>query len=541
MAFSQTLWFLPTGKKSRQCTIVRTIDSMCSFTLISIGTGKTTLVTLASEKKHPQPFEEPIMYRLVLITFLSIWTYKCFLATQSARANEGSQQIKNVLFLISDDLKASVLGCYGDPVCQTPNLDRLASESMVFERAYCQGTSCAPSRRSLMFSRYQDVAGVDLGTHLRSQGLYTARVGKIYHMRVPGDIIAGTDGQDVASSWTQRFNSAGKEAHTPGDYACLNLNIFTDSLEERQSTKMPHRMFVTVKYDGDGSDQPDHKSAAKAIELLNEHQDKPFFLAVGFIRPHYPMVAPRDYFEPYPIQSITLPSSSDADLLDIPKLGIANTRNAKNPIGKYLDNQKRMWAGYYASVQFMDKQVGRVLDELDRLGLRDSTAVVFTSDHGYHLGEHTFWQKTNLHEEVIRVPLMISAPGYDPGRTNSIAELIDLYPTLINLLGLSKPEPLQGKNLVPILESPDATVKKGALSFHNGYSWRTTNWHLMRYRDGTTELYDMQEDPDEFNNLANAPSHASTLLSLQEDLDNQIERFKLGSKNGRRQKIELKK
>ena len=195
-------------------------------------------------------------------------------------------------------------------------------------------------------------------------------------------------------------------------------------------------MFVTVQYEGDGSDQPDHKTADKTIELLRKHRDRPFFIAAGFVRPHYPMVAPQQYFAPYPYKSMRLPENPAGDLDDIPRLGWAGTRNGANPIGKYPDNQKRMWAGYFASVSFMDDQVGRVLDELDRLGLREDTVVVFTSDHGYHLGEHTFWQKSNLHEEVTRVPLIISAPGHDAGESHSLVELMDIYPTVSELVGL---------------------------------------------------------------------------------------------------------
>ena len=439
-------------------------------------------------------------------------------------------RIKNVLFLIADDLKASVLGCYGDQVCRTPNIDRLAARSMVFERAYCQGTSCAPSRQSLMFSRYQGKAEINMGQHFRENGWYSARVGKIYHMRVPGDIIAGTNGQDVPSSWTERFNSQGDEAHTPGDYACLNLNIFTTELEGRQSTRMPHRMFVTVKYDGDGSDQPDHKSATKAVQLLKTHGMNPFFLAVGFVRPHYPMVAPRQYFSPYPWKGMVLPASYDNDLSQFPKLGIAGTNNVRNPIGKYPDNQKRMWTGYYSAVAFMDEQVGRVLDELDRQGLTDSTAIVFTSDHGYHLGEHGFWQKSNLHEEVLRVPMMISVPGMKPGRSDSIVELLDLYPTLSELAGLDVPDTVQGTSLVKVLEEPTAKVKPGAISFNKGHSFRTDRWHYMRYTDGTAELYDMDNDPDQLANLARSEQHAEIRSELDQQLNTRLKRLGLPTK-----------
>ena len=453
----------------------------------------------------------------------------CWCALMLAGVCHAAEQpaIKHVLFLIADDLKASVLGCYGDRVCQTPNLDKLASDGLVFDRAYCQGTSCNPSRTSFMFSRYQGKGDVNMGQYFRQQDWYSARVGKIYHMRVPGDIIAGTNGLDIASSWTERFNSPGLEAHTPGEYACLNLNIFSTDLANRESTKMKNRMFVTVQYQGDGSDQPDHKSATKAIELLREHQDEPFFLAVGFVRPHYPMVAPTQYFQPYPWQNIELPESTADDLADIPKLGLAGTISRTNPIGKYPDNQKRMWSGYYASVAFMDEQVGRVIDELDSLGLRDSTAIVFTSDHGYHLGEHGFWQKSNLHEEVLRVPLIIDVPNMKAGRTQSIVELVDLFPTLAELAGLQIPAGLDGKSLLPVLHDHRATVKAAALSFNKGFSLRTPNWHYMRYSDNTAELYDMRSDPHEFTNLANLPTHRTERERLDQLLQDTLESHQL--------------
>lgn len=436
----------------------------------------------------------------------------------TAQAADDMPAIRNVLFIIADDLKASVLGCYGDKFCKTPNIDKLAKQGMVFERTYCQGTSCRPSRLSFMHGRYTGKGGVNMGEHFKAQGWYSARVGKIYHMRVPGDIIAGTHGDDIASSWTERFNSPGKEAHTPGDYACLNLNIFTTGEKDRQSTKMPHRMFVSVKYKGDGSDQPDHKTAAKTIELLRKHKDKPFFLAAGFVRPHYPMVAPVQYFEPYPWRDMILPKVPKGDLSDIPRLGQPSILSSRNGIGKYPDNQKRMWAAYYASVAFMDEQVGRVIDELDRLGLRESTAIVFTSDHGYHLGEHTFWQKSNLHEEVIRVPLIIAAPGMKAGRSRSITELVDLYPTLVDLAGFKIPSSVQGKSLTPILRDSKATVKEHALAFNRGHSLRSDRWAYMRYSDKSEELYDMDQDPEQFTNLASNPASASVIKEMRQAL-----------------------
>ena len=427
-------------------------------------------------------------------------------------------KIKRVLFLISDDLRASTLGCYGDPFCQTPNIDKLAENGMLFERAYCQGTVCGPSRTSLMHSRYRGNDNITLGQHFKDNGRYSARVGKIFHMRVPGDIIAGTDGNDIPACWTEKFNSQGNEAHTPGDYACLNLNIFTDKLEGRQSTRMPHRMFVSVKYKGDGSDQPDHKTATKTIELLRKHKDQPFFIAAGFVRPHYPMVAPYQYFKPYPWEKMHVPEQVEGDLDDIPKIGIIKSRSLINGIDKFPDNQKRMWSAYYASITFMDEQVGRIVAELDRLGLRDSTAIVFTSDHGYHLGDHTYWQKNDVHEQVTRVPLIIATPGQKPGRSGSIVELIDIYPTVSELTGLTIPKNVQGKSLVTILKDPKAEVKPGAVSFARGTSWRTKDWAYIRYKNGEEELYDMKKDPGQITNLAGDTYHAEQLSRMASGL-----------------------
>ena len=450
-----------------------------------------------------------------------------FMVPSSALAQESPPKIRNVLLIVSDDLRASVLGCYGDEKCQTPNIDKLASESVLFTRAYCQGTVCGPSRTSFMYGRYQGKRKTTVAQHFREQGAYTARVGKIFHMRVPGDIIAGTDGDDVPASWTERFNSQGNEAHTPGDYACLNLNIFTTELEGRQSTKMPHRMFVSVEHDGDGHDQPDHKTATKTIELLREHSKDRFFIAAGFVRPHYPMVAPRPYFARYSWQDMVVPEQRPGDLDDIPKLGITNSRSALNGIDRYPDSQQKMWAAYYAAVSFMDEQLGRILNELDELELRESTAIVFTSDHGYHLGDHTFWQKSDLHEQVTRVPLMVSVPGYKPGRSDSIVELVDLFPTLCEVTGQPVPDDVHGLSLVPILADNSATTKQGALSFAKGASWRTTDWSYMQYPDGTAELYNMQADPGQFTNLAEDELYKEVRKSLAVQLQTAAQRFDL--------------
>ncbi len=436
-------------------------------------------------------------------------------------------KVENVLFVISDDLKASAIGCYGNTVCATPNIDRLASRGMIFERAYCQGTWCAPSRTSFMHSRYKGAEGKNLAAHIRSQDIFTARVGKIFHMRVPGDIIDGTDGEDIPGSWDEKINAPGKEAGTPGDYACLNLNIFTREMEGRQSTAMPHRMFVSVEADGDGSDQPDWKAAEFTNTLLKKHCGKPFFIATGFVRPHYPSVAPKEFFSEYPFADMTLPGGPENDLADIPKPGRGAKLGSHCGIDRWPDNIRRMWAAYYATVTFMDAQLGKVLDELDRLGLTETTAIVFTSDHGYHLGEHGFWEKSDLHEEVTRVPLIISVPGMKPGRTEAFAELVDIFPTVCELKNLRIPATVQGKSLVPVLKDHATTVRDSALSFNRNHSaLRTDRWAYMRYADGSEELYDMDEDPGQFTNLARSKTPPAALAEMRENLNSRLERVK---------------
>jgi len=409
-------------------------------------------------------------------------------------ANLYSQKIENILYIIADDLKASALNCYGDLKCQTPNIDRLAAHGMVFKHAYSQGVVCAPSRPSLMFSRYGKIDKkkmVSFPQFFKEKGWYTARVSKIYHMAIPRDIVQGTSGVDHEPSWTERFNVKAAEESSPGAYACLSQNVFKTELSDRQGAGTRHRMYVSVKTPGIGEDQPDHMAADKAIALLRQHQDKPFVLAVGFVRPHYPMVAPKTYFAPYDWSEITMPERREGDWDDIPKQSIPKSTSQSCGIDRYPDNQKRMWAAYYATISFMDTQLGKVLDELERLGLRDKTAIVFTSDHGYHLGEHDFWLKSNLHEEATHVPLIISAPGYKVGTTSAFVELVDIFPTVVSMAGLTPPAQCHGRSLLPILKDPAAKVRDYVYSFHkDGHAIRGKRWAFISYGKAAQELYD---------------------------------------------------
>lgn len=295
----------------------------------------------------------------------------------------------NVLFIISDDLTANALSCYGNVISKTPNIDRLAAQGTRFTRAFCNATYCGPSRASFLSGYYPHAKGVfgyssprriigERATwpqHFKIAGNYTARVSKIYHMGVPGDIEAGGNGADDAQAWTERFNSPGPEWRASGE---------SETLEGKPTGKQPvlgGNTFVVVEAEGDDLVHSDGKTAAKAVELIEKHADKPFFLAVGFVRPHVPFVAPKKYFEPFlPYEKLTLAAKIPGDWDDIPKAGI----NYKTSQNMEMDEhqQKKALGGYYASVGYMDAQVGKLLDALDKSGQAENTIVIFTSDHG---------------------------------------------------------------------------------------------------------------------------------------------------------------
>ena len=437
----------------------------------------------------------------------------------------------NVLFIISDDLTATALSCYGNTVCQTPHIDALAARGMRFTRAYCQGTYCGPSRASFMSGYYPHATGVlgyksprpqigDRATwpqHFKNHGYHTARVSKIYHMGVPGGIESGGHGADDAVSWSERFNSPGPEWKAPGT---------GETLEGNPNGKRPvvgGNTFVVVEADGGDEVHSDGKTAKKAIELIQKHQDKPFWLGVGFVRPHVPFVAPKPYYKPFlPYNKMSLPKKVPGDWDDIPRAGI----NYKTSLNMKMDlrKQKKAVGGYYASVAFMDAQVGKVLNALRQSGLEDKTIVIFTSDHGYHLGEHDFWAKVSLRDESAAVPLIIRVPGKKPGVCHSLTELLDLYPTLSNLCGLPPQTRLQGKDISAMLDDPKHQVRDAAFCvapMRKGFLLREDKWAYIQYQENASagvELFDVEKDPKQYTNLAKLPEHAETVQRFQEKL-----------------------
>jgi len=440
----------------------------------------------------------------------------------------------NVVFIISDDLTAEALSCYGNLQVQTPNIDRLAGEGLRFTRAYSQYPICGPSRAALMSGMYPQSIGVmtnpqaerfgenmgdqpSMAELFKQNGYYTARVSKIYHMRVPGDITAGVDGPDHAESWTERFNCPGPEWMSSGRHSHLTNEKLERNKNKHYGLGFGNAFYV-VQGDTDGAEQPDVQAADKAVALLQDHAGGPFFLAVGMVRPHVPLVAPAAYFDAYPEDAMELAPRLQGDWDDIPRAGISKNSRASGISSN--ERKKHVLSAYYASVAFMDAQVGRILNALDDLGLRENTIVVFTSDHGYHLGEHDFWQKMSLHEESVRIPLVIAAPSVAPAETDSLAQQIDLYPTLAALAGLEVPAHCQGKSLVPVLSDPDATVHDDVYTCMGQHHLLTTSrWSYIRYGDGSEELYDLQKDPRQFFNLAGGKATAGVLEAMRSRLD----------------------
>lgn len=435
----------------------------------------------------------------------------------------------NVLFFAADDLRMN-LGCYGDPVAKTPHLDQLARRGRLFERAYCQQALCNPSRASLLTGRRPDTLRVwNLPTHFREripdvvtlpqhfkqQGYFTQNVGKIFHnfrTKIHGD----------PGSWSVpaelHFASHGTDAAVvPGGIVPPNT-AKSKSIEARD---VPDEAY----FDG--------RVAARAIEVLREisRRKEPFFLGVGFWKPHLPFNPPKRYWDLYRREEIP-PARNPTAPAGAPRVALANANEGK---GASAQEAAELRHGYYAATSYMDAQLGKVVAELDRLGLADSTVIVFWSDHGFHLGEQGMWGKTSNYENAAQVPLIIVAPRMTHAGAKSVApvELIDLYPTLVDVCGLPPVAGLEGVSLRRILDDPSARVKpaaftvaprpaniQGGQSDTMGYSMRDVRYRYTEWREWSTgrvratELYDHQSDPDETVNRAGQPDLAALQRSL---------------------------
>jgi arylsulfatase A-like enzyme len=492
------------------------------------------------------------------------------LAAPGIRASAAATAKPNVLFLISDDL-ANLLAVSGDPRAKTPNLDKLASRGVRFDRAYCTYPLCGPSRNSMLTGLYPNSSGVlgngtmfrqtipshvSLPQAFRHEGYLAVRIGKLYHYGVPGSV--GTNGHDDPASWEIEFNPAG-----------------VDRLEEEPKifTLVPGNYGSVLSWYASPKSDEHHTDALLAadaewvLERAARRKDRPFFLAVGFFRPHTPFIAPKDpYFGYYPEAEMPVVRGIEEDETDIPLPALGS----RKPEEKRLTDDLRRKAvqSYYASISFMDAQVGRVVNALDRLGLAEDTIIVFTSDHGYHLGEHGLWKKQSLFEESARVPLLLVAPGIAKrgAVVHAPVSHVDLYPTLTELAGVKAPANLQGQSLVPLLKDPAArsrgwaltqvvrgggggeggggkkkgagqsdagerTRRKAAAAQREGdgrifgYTLRTARWRFTEWGEAGKqgrELYDHEHDPKELKNLAGVAAHAGTVSELSAQLGSAV-------------------
>lgn len=438
-----------------------------------------------------------------------------------ALAQAESAQKPNVLFIAVDDLNIS-LGCYGHPLVKSPAIDRLAERGVRFDNAYCQFPLCSPSRVSMLTGlRPQTTQIFELKTDFRTilpdavtlpqafqrAGYFVARVGKLFHYGVPGGI--GTSGLDDPRSWNETVNPRGRDKDDEGKVTNYTPNRGLGSAMS----------FLVAE--GEDEEQTDGKSATAAIKLLEAHGDKPFFLGVGFYRPHTPYIAPKKYFDLYPLDAIKLPFNPADDHDDIPEPAL---HIRPSNYGLSDEQCRQCIQAYYASISFMDAQVGRLLDALDRLKLSDNTIVVLWGDHGYLLGQHGQWMKQSLFEESAQVPLLIAAPGMQGNgqACRRIVETIDIYPTLCDLAGIEHPTNLAGVSLRPLLESPGQAWDRPAFTQVQrgkfpGRSVRTQRWRYTEWDHGAkgAELYDHKNDPREFKNLAGDPQHAKVVAELR--------------------------
>jgi uncharacterized sulfatase len=428
---------------------------------------------------------------------------------------------QSVLVISVDDLD-DTLGCYGHPLVQSPNIDSLAGRGMRFERAYCQYPLCNPSRASILTGLRPDSTRifdnqtavrqlhpniVTLPQLFRNHGYFVARVGKVFHYEVPGDV--GTSGLDDPQSWDLVINPKG-----------------CDKAEEHRLHILPAHASHNGALAFFESDRPDEEHtdgivATETIRLLKEHRRQPFFLAAGFYRPHFPWIAPKKYFDLYKLESVTIPEVSEQDRAAKPAAAISI--NPPN-YGLTDDDCRRATRAYYASISFMDAQVGKLLNVLDELGLSKTTTVMLWTDHGWHLGEHGLWKKMTLFEESTRVPLVFSTPGMKgQGKPcKRLVELVDLFPTLADVCGLPAPTNLEGTSFRPLLDAPEQPWKQAAFTqvLRGPIMGRTVCTEQYRYtewdegREGV-ELYDHAVDPRERSNLALDPERQPALREMQ--------------------------
>jgi iduronate 2-sulfatase len=416
----------------------------------------------------------------------------------------------NVIFITIDDLNTS-LHCYGNALVQTPNVDRLAAHAVRFDRAYVQYPVCNPSRTSFLTGLRPDTTQVlDNNTYFRKKlpdaitlpqlfkqnGYFVARIGKITH-----------DGLDDPSMWDVALTPKATEAGEKGEGARL-VETRTDFCR-------------WLAAEGTDEDQADGQTVAQSIRLMNESRGRrqPFFVGVGLRRPHDPWIAPKKYFDLYPLEKMD-PPAEPADKSELLRLSYSG-HNLRGQMDAEKTRQFRR--AYYACISFMDAQVGKLLAWLDQEKMWDNTIVVFLGDHGWHEGDHGgLWLKATLFEQACRAPLIIWAPGHKAGAAcQRLVEFVDLYPSLCDLCGFQGPANLEGSSLVRLLKDPDRPWKQAAFTVVTrpeglGRSVRTERWRYTQWPDGSAELYDHDSDPGEYHNLIKDSARADTVAEMKQ-------------------------
>ena len=453
----------------------------------------------------------------------------------------------NVLFILSDDLRPE-LGCYGAPV-QTPNIDKLASVSTRFDRAYCQYPLCNPSRTSLLTGLYPTQSGVlDNREDFRKQmpdritmpqmfkngGYTTVRLGKVFHGGID-DVASWNLGADSGPKKNNAKENAGGDRKPEGSAKKEGLRAANDDGKPMTEatgvvTDQMRNSDQRIKLAGDGESHADYRTVNAAISAMERLKDQQFFITCGFIKPHAAPTAASRFYDLYPAEKQILPA--DFAAFPTPPKGFPRASLTKQNIDLFwnreakADEARLMLQSYRASVSWVDWNVGRLLEQLDKLGLRENTIVVFWGDHGYHLGEMGKWSKhASLFETGTRVPMMISVPGSKGNGTvvSSPVQTLDLYPTLAGLCGLKAPADLPGHDLKPVLSDPSAVWSYPAFSVAGDKanlhrSVRVNRWRYIEWsgEDGGAALIDETNDPHEQKNLINDPTHAQTRGKLKE-------------------------
>ncbi|MBM4152118.1 MAG: sulfatase [Kiritimatiellaceae bacterium] len=518
------------------------------FQLMNSGTWKKKTIVLQDARFSNRLNGADIRFRMVnypdlKIRNVSLKKLEAMPALPEATVKQGT--VPNILLIVFDDLNDYV-GSFGDPNAKTPNLDSFAAGAMRFDRAYCQYPVCGPSRASFLTGMYPESSGVldnnnhfrvkrpeavDMLEYFKQQGYWTASAGKIYHSF---QNVAENGVSTYFSDWLRNAEDpylTKLNAQFAAEVGPIEKNREAYQAFLKGKDLSAERIVQAIATDLSDEDHDDGRVATRITSYLKERSfgDRPFFLACGFNKPHIPWFAPKKYYDLYPLDELKFEDVPLDDWKDKPKAAIYDRTEGYG--AKFGDNNRAVRArnlqGYLACISFADAQFGRVLQTLEESGLADNTIVVMYSDHGYHLGEHFLFGKVTLFAESTRVPFLMRVPGKTvPGsRTQNFTELIDVYPTLTELCGLKTPPHVEGKSLVPVLENAEVEIRDSAYTVVSrtgllGKGLRYQNWRYSEWGGSDqAELYNLDEDPNEYHNLANNPEYSGIIKTMRSKME----------------------